>query len=92
MALYKEIRQADGVVTKYHRILSLMQAVNEYNAISVVSYTDEEARKSDVLAESNARPYRNAVTYQLAYNETMTIETAYKHLKTLPLFEGAEDV
>jgi hypothetical protein len=90
MALYKEIRQPDGVVTHYHRILYLTQTVNCQNSIAVVSYTDEEAREMDNMPESIM--YKNGVTYEVDYDESMTISTAYDYLKTLPQFEDAKDV
>lgn len=91
MALYKSIRQDDGVTTNYHRILYLIQTVNRQNSIAVLSYVDKESR----TAEANsiiAQPYQKAITYETDYDETMTIESAYEYLKTLPQFEGAEDV
>lgn len=92
MALHTEIKQPDGVVTKYHRVLSVTQIVNEYTAIAVVSYVDEKSRKNDLIHNGENRPYRQAVTRQIDYDESMTIEKAYTYLKTLPEFEGAQDV
>ena len=91
MALYKEIRQEDGVTTNYHRILFLQTTVNRQNSIAVFSYVDDMARTS----EKNhiiAQPYVKSVTYETTYDETMTIEKAYEYLKTLPEFEGATDI
>lgn len=91
MALYKEIKQSDGVTTKYHRILFLTKTVNRQNSIAVLSYVDEESRegeKENVMAQ----PYQKSVTYETDYNPDMTIEDAYDWLKTLPFFEGATDV
>jgi hypothetical protein len=91
MALYKEVMQSDGVTTKYHRILYVMTTTNRQNSIAVVSYVDDKSR----LAEQNnviAQPYQKSVTYEMPYDPTMTIETAYDYLKTLPQFEGAEDI
>ncbi len=90
MALYKEIRQNDGVRTTYHRIMFLQQTVNKQNSIAVLSYTDEEARKFE--QDSEYRPYRQSVTYEVDYDPTMTIEKAYEYLKTLDEFSGAEDI
>lgn len=90
MALYKEIRQEDGVTTKYHRILFLTHTVNHHNSIAVLSYVDDESRASE-KENVMAQPYQKAVTYETAYDPGMTIETAYDYLKTLPLFEGATD-
>lgn len=90
MALYKEIRQNDGVRTTYHRIMFLQQTVNKQNSIAVLSYTDEEARKFE--QDSEYRPYRQSVTYEVDYDPTMTIEKAYEYLKTLDEFSGAKDI
>lgn len=91
MALYKPIRQDDGVTTSYHRILYLTQTVNRQNSIAVLSYVDDQARTNE---QENviAQPYMKAVTYETKYDETMTIEKAYEYLKSLPQFEGAEDI
>lgn len=91
MALKKEIKQPDGVVTNYHRILFLQQTVNRQNSIAVLSYVDEEAREAEIN-NTIAQPYKVSQTYETKYSEEMTIETAYEFLKTLPEFEGAEDV
>lgn len=91
MAIYKPIKQDDGVTTNYHRILYLTQTVNRQNSIAVVSYVDEESRsleKDSVLSQ----PYQKAVTYEIPYDESMTVENAYEYLKTLPQFEGAVDI
>lgn len=93
MALYKEIRQEDGVVTSYHRILFIQKTINRQNSIAVLSYTDETARTGEKEAEDvSIRPYQHAVTYETDYDESMTVEDAYEWLKTLPQFEGAEDI
>lgn len=91
MALYKEVKQNDGVVTKYHRILYLTQTVNRQNSIAVLSYVDDEARTNE---QNNVidQPYTKAITYETKYDENMTIEKAYDYLKSLPQFEGAEDI
>ena len=91
MALYKEITQSDGVVTGYHRILFLTQTVNRQNSIAVLSYVNNESRLNELNANAN-QPYQKSVTYETTYDESMTIEKAYDYLKTLPQFEGAEDV
>lgn len=91
MALYKEIRQSDGVVTNYHRILFLQQTVNRQNSIAIVSYVDAEMREMEKGA-TLVQPYKKSKTYETDYSEGMTIETAYEYLKTLPEFEGATDI
>lgn len=91
MALYKKIRQDDGVTTTYHRILLLVKTINRQNSIAVLSYVDSTARdeeKDSILTQ----PYSKNITYELPYDEAMTVAEAYTYLKSLPQFEGAEDV
>ena len=91
MALFKEIKQDDGVTTNYHRILYLTQTLNRQNSIAVLSYVDDESRdkeKTNIMSQ----PYQKAVTYELSYDPYMTVEKAYEYLKTLPMFEGATDI
>lgn len=89
MALKKKIRQSDGVITTYHRILYTQSMINSHVSIAVVSYVDEEGRNMEKRYES---PYKVAVTYETDYVENMTIEMAYNYLKTLDQFKDAEDV
>ena len=90
MALQKSIKQSDGVLTNYHRILFVQSTINSHISISVFSYINEETRH-DVSTEE-VHPYISCTTYETAYKENMTVEEAYSYLKTLPVFEGAEDV
>ena len=90
MALQKAVRQDDGVVTNYHRILFIQQMLNHHNSIVVVSYVDKEARDSEATATTP--PYRWSKTFEVSYDENMIPSKAYDVLKTLPDFKGAEDV
>lgn len=89
MALFKAIKQPNGVVTNYHRILFVQSTINSHISISVISYIDEEGRKSDI---GDCEPYKISITYEKPYEENITIGQAYTYLKTLPEFNGAEDV
>lgn len=91
MAIYKPIRQEDGVTTNYHRVLFLMKTVNRQNSIAVLSYVDEEARDGE-KSNTIAQPYNKSITYEVDYDPNMSIDDAYTYLKTLPQFEGAIDV
>lgn len=91
MAIYKELKQDDGVTTSYHRILFIQTTTNRQNSIAVLSYVDDASRAGE-LDHTIARPYQKSVTYETAYDPTMTIESAYDYLKTLPQFEGATDI
>lgn len=89
MALQKAITQPDGVTTNYHRIQFIQTTVNRQNSIAVLSYVNAESRATE---DEGRRPYKAAITYETAYDENMTVESAYAYLKNLPEFEGAEDV
>ena len=89
MALRKEIKQEDGVVTAYHRILSIDSMINKMVSIIVLSYVDESSRQTE---NDGVRPYRVGITYQKDYEENMTVESAYSYLKSLDVFKNAEDV
>lgn len=91
MALYKPIRQPDGVITSYHRILFIQITTNRQNSIAVLSYVDNESRIAEMIDIENT-PYRQSVTYETDYDPNMTIDLAYEYLKTLPQFEGATDI
>ena len=90
MALCKPVKQEDGVTTNYHRILYVQMTTKRQNSIAVLSYVDSEARESEKAAI--IQPYSKSITYETEYDPNMTIESAYGYLKTLPEFEGAEDV
>jgi hypothetical protein len=91
MALYKEIKQDDGVVTNYHRILFITQVVNHHSSIAVLSYVDGESR-DDEKQNVMSQPYQRSVTYETTYDPNLTVEKAYDFIKSLPTFEGAVDV
>lgn len=91
MALLKAMRQDDGVVTSYHRILYVQQLINKRTSIAVLSYIDEAARNYEL--ENPLQPiYKQSITHEIDYAENMTIEAAYDYLKTLPQFEESKDI
>lgn len=91
MALKKDIIQEDGVVTTYHRIAFIQITTNCQNSIAVFSYVNDDVREKE-KEEVMAQPYCQSVTYETDYNPDMTVETAYDYLKSLEVFEGAEDI
>ena len=89
MALKKDIVQPNGITTGYHRIMFLQSMINSHISIALLSYVNENSRRTET---DEVSPYRVSVTYEKDYQENMTIEEAYAYLKTLPEFEGAEDI
>lgn len=98
MALKKKIRIPNGLELEYHRIALLSIDVNNQITILRHSYLNEEARNYE-KDYSNGKitgeptfPYVDATYMNLKYSDDMCVEKAYEYLKSLPLFEGAEDI
>lgn len=94
MALYKEIEQSNGVVTKYHRIVSMNIITNIQNVIEVASYTSQNKREQEIKALEEGLEhdvYINTIFLNAPYTQDMTVETAYDWLKEQSLFENAQD-
>lgn len=102
MAIKKQITADNGIITEYHRIALVSIDVNQQNTILVHSYLNADGRQiekdytaglyKDVEAGFMNFPYVDAKYISVAYDENMTVKAAYEYLKTLPQFEGAEDV
>ena len=102
MAIKKQITLSNGVVTEYHRIAMLKIDTNQQNTILIHSYLSEDGRqiekdyaagKYDNVERGLMKfPYVDARYLNRDYDGEMTIVKAYEWLKTLPEFEGAEDV
>lgn len=100
MALAKDVELENGIVTKYHRIVSLDFITNEQTIIEVGSYINESKREEEMTALEQARttgkyPQTNIfidTTYiNKAYDENDNIKTCYDYLKTLDEFKNAKD-
>ena len=101
MAIKKQVTASNGVVTEYHRIAMIKIDVNQQNTLLVQSYISENGRQIekdyasglyDVGGGLITWPYVDAVYITSPYDGGMTIANAYEWLKTLPQFEGAEDI
>lgn len=102
MAIKIKVTADNGIVTEYHRIAMLKIDTNQQNTILVHSYLSEDGRQVEKNYESGKYdgvekgmmhfPYVDAEYLHIDYDETMSIKSAYDYLKTLPQFEGAEDV
>jgi len=100
MALAKKISLGNGVVTNYHRVVSVNCITNVQNIVEVCSYTSKAKRLEEKAAaqamvdgtsDEPADVYTDTRYLTCPYEQTMTVETAYDHLKTLDDFAGATD-
>ena len=102
MAIKIKVTADNGIVTEYHRIALLSIDVNNQNSMLVHSYLGETGRQiekdyaaglyDNVEAGLMKFPYVEPRYIYFAYDGDMTIEAAYEYLKTLPEYQGAEDV
>lgn len=100
MALAKDVELENGIVTKYHRIVSLDFITNEQTIIEVASYINASKREEEQNAliqakETGEYPETNIfihTTYiNKAYDENDNIKSCYNYLKTLDEFKNAKD-
>lgn len=92
MALKKEIILNNGVITNYHRIVSLNNITNVSTIIEVASYTSKEKREEEKDAIENATEMNVFIDTKYInkeYTENLTIKEAYEYLKTLDEFKDA---
>ena len=102
MAIKKQLTAPNGVITDYHRIAMVKIDTNQQNTILIHSYLSESGRQiekdyaaglyNDVDDGMMNWPYVDAQYISIEYDGDMTITKAYEYLKTLPEFEGAEDI
>ena len=102
MAIKKQVTADNGIITEYHRIALLSIDVNQQNTILIHSYLSADGRQIEKdyaagvyadLEEGMMRfPYVDAQYIHTSYDPDMTVSAAYNFIKTLPDFEGAEDV
>ena len=52
----------------------------------------EKEQKQPKYSPNKEAIYKVSTIYDLAYNDTLTIESAYEYLKRLEVFEGSEDI
>lgn len=97
MALIKDVVRPNGLTLNYHRIAMIKIDINQQNTILLHSYLNENARNYEKSYEAGKIegepifPYVDAEYLAIEYDGSMTIESAYNYLKTLPQFENAED-
>ena len=98
MALKKQVELYNGIITNYHRIVSINKITNNCNIIEVASYTSEKQREKEKEYYNSTNENKSMNIFietsfvQKEYSENETIEECYKYLKTLEQFKEARDV
>lgn len=101
MALQKEIELENGIITKYHRIVSINKITNYQTIIEIASYTNKEKRIEEINALKEGIKKGEAVPTNIfiettymnkTYSENETIEDLYTYLKTTDKFKDAIDI
>lgn len=101
MALKKEITLDNGIIVKYHRIVSLSKITNQSNIIEVASYTSKEKREEEKEAIKKGQESGEAISTNIfidttyinkEYSETEAIEDAYIYLKSIEKYKNAIDI
>lgn len=95
MGLIKTIELDNGIITNYHRIVSLNKITNVANIIEVASYTSKAKRDNEIEAMQNQESmdvFIDTTYISKEYDADETITDAYDYLKTLDEFKNAQDV
>ena len=101
MALSKAIELENGIVTNYHRIVSLNKITNVSNIIEVASYISADKRAEEKAALEEGQKTGEAVPMNIfidthyinkEYDENETIEGAYNYLKENEGYADADNV
>lgn len=80
MALSKKINLGNGVITNYHRVVSVNTITNVANIIEIASYTSQVKREEEAEATANGTDmdvFIHTSFVNAPYDQTMTVEGAY---------------
>ena len=97
MALKKEIVLDNGIITNYHRIVSINNIINKNSIIEVASYINEVQRNKEkewyeTKSQEDINVFINSKFYSKEYDENLNVVNAYGYLKTLDEFIESEDI
>ena len=97
MALLKEIELENGIVLKYHRVVSIQKITNQTNLIEVASYISKAKREEEKAyyeskeQDKSMNVFIDTTYINKEYVEDETIKDIYDYLKTTEKFKDAED-
>lgn len=91
MALKKEIETNNGIITNYHRIMSINNITNQETQIIVYSYANKDKRAEEENAKAEDEIF-NVISSEMItkeYEENFDVVKGYEYLKTLDEFKDA---
>ena len=91
MALSKQIELENGIITNYHRVVSINKITNSSTLIEVASYISKEKRDEE-KENLTSNVFINTNYLSKEYDGEENIEDIYNYLKTTEEFSGAEDI
>lgn len=94
MAIIKPIELENGVIVKYHRVVSVNNITNHASIIEVASYTSKEKREEEKQAlENNVEMdvFIDSDYISLPYDPMINVVSAYQYLKNNNKYSGATD-
>ena len=97
MALKKQIELPNGIITNYHRIVSINKITNNTTLIEVASYISELKRQEELdfynlsLEQKQMNVFIDTTFLDKEYIENETIQDLYEYLKTTEKFKDAEN-
>ena len=92
MAIKKDIELNNGITLSYHRVVRIESIINYSSMIEVQSYMDKIRRLREKANPTDVDEYIEAKYYNIPYDPELNVVKAYEYIKSLPEFEGAEDI
>lgn len=92
MGLKKDIEDSNGIMVSYHRVVRLQSIINHSSLIEIASYVSQQKRNMEKGNPSFSNVYSVGTYYSIPYDPELNVVKAYEYIKSLPEFEGAEDI
>ena len=97
MALQKTIQLENGIITNYHRIVSINKIINNQTILEIASYTSKEKRQEEIDYYNSKEENKSINVYidteyiNVDYETDKEIVDYYDYLKTTEKFKDAMD-
>lgn len=94
MAIIKEIELENGVIINYHRVVSVNNVTNQISLIEVAGYTSKAKREEEKEKVQTGEPmnvFIDTQYFDVPYDATMNVNSAYAYIKTLDKYQGSTD-